>query len=255
MLALTRLQMRHPVEAVPSELIRKFGSFLLPRVPRGIEQFHLDRSYFEGSYRTLEVDPQLAVFSERTRIRNAVILLRPTTISVNSLAKSMSDMAALLGRRDSNLSFRITTTDSEGILYSIFPHFAEGGDVPLPSRRQGSGLISLQTLILLMRFGQLRVAAGDGFMMVIEEPRTPRTSATSTETDSDDANDGYANHRHNLTRRQLPSISSSARNSNGCKLRRRAECESASKSALRGRRTKPDTKPSAIQSSTRRSTR
>src|SRR3546814_16127612 len=28
----------------------------------------------------------------------------------------------------------------------------------------------MQTLILLMRFGRLRVARGDGFMMVIEEP-------------------------------------------------------------------------------------
>jgi hypothetical protein len=80
-----------------------------------------------------------------------------------------TDIAALLGRA-TQLKLRITTTDSEGILESVIPHFAVSKDVLLPSRRQGSGLISLQTLILLMRFGQLRVAAGDGFMMVIEEP-------------------------------------------------------------------------------------
>ena len=68
------------------------------------------------------------------------------------------------------LKLRLTTTDSAGILESVFPHFSEGGEVPILSRRHGSGLISLQTIILLIRFGQLRVAAGDGFMMVLEEP-------------------------------------------------------------------------------------
>src|SRR5271170_4213181 len=36
--------------------------------------------------------------------------------------------------------------------------------------RHGSGLVSLQTLILLMRFGHMRVERDEGFMMVIEEP-------------------------------------------------------------------------------------
>jgi putative ATP-dependent endonuclease of OLD family len=40
----------------------------------------------------------------------------------------------------------------------------------LPSRRHGNGLISLQTLVLLMRFGHLRKANGENFLMAIEEP-------------------------------------------------------------------------------------
>ena len=158
-----------PVEAVPSELIRKVGFFLVPAsrtwdrtISFGSELFRRVVSYVGGR-------PAAAVLAERTRLRTPQNPIEADDNLSELVGRINADMAALLGRR-TQLKLRITTTDSEGILDSIFPHFAEGGDVPLPSRRQGSGLISLQTLILLMRFGQLRVAAGDGFMMVIEEP-------------------------------------------------------------------------------------
>src|SRR3546814_15471110 len=66
---------------------------------------------------------------------------------------------------------RSTRTDTLFPYTTLFrSHFQGASPVALPSRRHGSGLISMQTLILLMRFGRLRVARGDGFMMVIEEP-------------------------------------------------------------------------------------
>src|SRR3546814_19845489 len=65
---------------------------------------------------------------------------------------------------------RISDWSSDVCSSDLIPHFQGASPVALPSRRHGSGLISMQTLILLMRFGRLRVARGDGFMMVIEEP-------------------------------------------------------------------------------------
>src|SRR5262249_15637355 len=65
---------------------------------------------------------------------------------------------------------RLTSTDSEGVLDAVMPHFAEPDRPQLPGRRHGNGLISLQTLVLLMRFGNLRKARGDNFAMLIEEP-------------------------------------------------------------------------------------
>jgi energy-coupling factor transporter ATP-binding protein EcfA2 len=157
------------VETVPSELIRKIGFFLVPAsrtwdrtISFGSELFRRVVSYVGGR-------PAAAVLAERARLRMPQNPLE-TDAHLSELVDNINtDIAALLGRA-TQLKLRITTTDSEGILESVIPRFAVSKDVPLPSRRQGSGLISLQTLILLMRFGQLRVAAGDGFMMVIEEP-------------------------------------------------------------------------------------
>jgi putative ATP-dependent endonuclease of the OLD family len=157
------------IETVPAELIRKIGFFLVPAsrtwdrtISFGSELFRRVVSYVGGK-------PAAAVLAERTRLRTPQNPLEADDNLSELVSKINADIAALLGR-PTQLKLRLTTTDSEGILESVFPHFAEGDDVPLPSRRHGSGLISLQTLILLMRFGQLRVGAGDGFMMVIEEP-------------------------------------------------------------------------------------
>ena len=157
------------IEMVPPELIRKIGFFLVPAnrtwdrtISFGSELFRRVVSYVGGR-------PAAAVLAERARLRAPQHPLETDDHLSELVGKINVDIAALLGR-PTKLKLRLTTTDSEGILESVFPHFAEGDNVPLPSRRHGSGLISLQTLILLMRFGQLRVAAGDGFMMVIEEP-------------------------------------------------------------------------------------
>ncbi len=40
----------------------------------------------------------------------------------------------------------------------------------MPSKRQGSGLVSLQSLFLLLHFGQKRINDGESFCMALEEP-------------------------------------------------------------------------------------
>lgn len=157
------------IASVPAELIRKIGFFLVPAsrtwdrtISFGSELFRRVVAYVGGR-------PAAAVLAERARLRVPENPLEEDGNLSELVGHINADLAALFGRMI-ELKLRLTTTDSEGILESVFPHFAEGADVPLPSRRHGSGLISLQTLILLMRFGQLRVTAGDSFMMVIEEP-------------------------------------------------------------------------------------
>ena len=65
----------------------------------------------------------------------------------------------------------MTATDSDGLLESVVSHYAhEGAALPLPARRHGSGLLSLQHLLLLLQFGRLRAEAHEGFWMALEEP-------------------------------------------------------------------------------------
>jgi putative ATP-dependent endonuclease of the OLD family len=74
-------------------------------------------------------------------------------------------------REAPTLQLRVTATDSDGLLEAVVPHYAKAGaPLGLPARRHGSGLISLQHLLLLLQFGQMRAQAGEGFWMALEEP-------------------------------------------------------------------------------------
>lgn len=68
------------------------------------------------------------------------------------------------------LQLRITATDSNSVLESVVPHFAHGDGPTLPSARQGTGLTSLQSLLLLMQFGKARADANKSFILAVEEP-------------------------------------------------------------------------------------
>jgi energy-coupling factor transporter ATP-binding protein EcfA2 len=157
------------IEQVPADLIRKLGFFLVPAsrtwdrtISFGSELFRRVVSYVGGK-------PAAAVLAERTRLRTPKDPLEADANLRELVSNIDDDLTALLGR-ETKLKLRLTSTDSEGILESVFSHFSTEEGIPLPSRRHGSGLVSLQTLILLMRFGQTRVANGEGFLMVIEEP-------------------------------------------------------------------------------------
>jgi len=65
---------------------------------------------------------------------------------------------------------RLTATDSDSVLESVVPHFVHGAGPTLPSQRQGTGLVSLQSLLLLMQFGQARAETGQSFVLAVEEP-------------------------------------------------------------------------------------
>ena len=83
--------------------------------------------------------------------------------NVNSEIKSLFGAAK-------DLRLLITSTDSEGVLDAVMPHFTGGGNALVPAKREGSGLVSLQSLFLLLHFGQERVKKGNSFVMALEEP-------------------------------------------------------------------------------------
>ena len=157
------------IATIPSELIRQVGFFLVPAsrtwdrtISFGSELFRRVVSYVGGR-------PAIAVLRERERLRAPDAPLEADGNLSQLVEEINADIKTLFGSA-AELKLRVTSTDSDGILEAIIPHFTEQQAVPLPSRRHGSGLISMQTLILLMRFGHIRVARGEGFMMIIEEP-------------------------------------------------------------------------------------
>lgn len=68
------------------------------------------------------------------------------------------------------LQLRITQTDSDSLLRSLVPHFIINDSISLPSNRHGTGLVSMQTMLLLMELGQARNENGESFILALEEP-------------------------------------------------------------------------------------
>jgi putative ATP-dependent endonuclease of OLD family len=157
------------VTSLPITLIKELGFFLVPATRTWDRMISFNSELFRRAVAYAGGNPAAAVLGERDRLRSPDLPLEDDPKLEALVSNVNADIARLFGR-PSQLKLRLTTTDSEGVLEAVVPHFVEGASVPLPSRRHGSGLISLQTLILLMRIGSLRLANNETFFMVIEEP-------------------------------------------------------------------------------------
>jgi putative ATP-dependent endonuclease of the OLD family len=124
---------------------------------------------FRRVIRTADGLPARTILDERNRLRwpesplEQDEHLRPVIDEVNE------EMARLVGRM-TPLRLRVTATDSASVLEAIIPHYQTAEQTPIPAKRQGSGLTSLQSLFLLLHFGQRRIQDGESFFMALEEP-------------------------------------------------------------------------------------
>jgi energy-coupling factor transporter ATP-binding protein EcfA2 len=155
--------------AVPAKLIRELGFFLIPASRSWDRMLSFGSELFRRVIRSSSGLPAQTIIAERNRLRNPKPRLeederlKPVVDEVNA------EISKLLGV-ESPLCLRLTATDSESVLEAVVPHFSIQGDGTVPSKRQGSGLVSLQSLLLLLHFGQKRIEDGEGFCMALEEP-------------------------------------------------------------------------------------
>jgi energy-coupling factor transporter ATP-binding protein EcfA2 len=85
------------------------------------------------------------------------------------VAHANAELAHLLSAAP-NLQLRLTSTDSSGVLEAVIPHYQQDMGPTLPTARQGSGLVSLQSLLLLMQLGRARAENNQSFVLAVEEP-------------------------------------------------------------------------------------
>lgn len=155
--------------SVPPTLIRELGLFLIPANRSWDRMLSFGSELFRRVIRSTDGLPAESILSERDRLRRPQppldddARLKPVVDKVNA------EIAKLFGVENS-LKLRLTATDSAAVLEAVIPHFSNPGGGTVPSKRQGSGLISLQSLFLLLHFGHKRIESGEGFCMVLEEP-------------------------------------------------------------------------------------
>ena len=113
--------------------------------------------------------PATAVRNERQRVWEPGEKLEDSG-GISGIVAAINDELAHLISASPKLRLRLTSTDSDGVLRAVVPHFQEGNGPTIPSSRQGSGLASLQSLLLLMQFGAARKAKSQCFILGVEEP-------------------------------------------------------------------------------------
>lgn len=113
--------------------------------------------------------PAAAVRAERVRVWNPAERLEAAAGIAGIVASINRELTHLMSTSP-ELQLRLTSTDSAGVLQAVVPHFRQGTGPTLPAARQGSGLASLQSLLLLMQFGAARREKSQSFILGVEEP-------------------------------------------------------------------------------------
>ncbi len=157
-----------PIEQVPMRLVNELGFFVLParRGWEGTVSFASD--LFRKTVSNAAGVPAKEILAQRDLLRMPPKPIEDSA-ELSALVTSMNEQLARLLIEKPKFQLRLTSADSEGVLQALLPHYASSG-VTLPVSRHGSGLLSLQTLLLLLEVGRARRKKGLPFILGLEEP-------------------------------------------------------------------------------------
>lgn len=157
-----------PVEIVPHHLVRDLGLFVLP-ARRGWEStVSFASDLFRRTVSNAAGLPASEILALRDELRNPSSPIERSP-RLASIIDSINVRLSGLLVDQPKLQLRLTAADAEAVLTALTPHYAMVGRT-LPASRHGSGLLSLQTLLLLLEVGRLRAEQRLNFILALEEP-------------------------------------------------------------------------------------
>jgi hypothetical protein len=156
---------------IQPKALQELGFFLVPASRTWDRWISFSSELFRRVVATRGDMPAQAVRAERQRLwtppDGARLEDQP---GLSEIVNAANDELRALMASAPRLQLRLTATDSDSVLESVVPHFVQGAGPTLPSLRQGAGLVSLQSLLLLMQFGKARAETGQSFVLAVEEP-------------------------------------------------------------------------------------
>lgn len=159
------------LRTIRSKALQELGFFLVPASRTWDRWISFTSELFRRVVATRGGMPAQAVRAERQRLwspsKDARLEDQP---GLSEIVSSANDELRALMASAPRLQLRVTATDSDSVLGSVIPHFFQEAGPTLPASRQGTGLVSLQSLLLLMQFGKARAETGQSFVLAVEEP-------------------------------------------------------------------------------------
>lgn len=154
---------------VPGKLIQEL-SFYLVRASRTWDKvFSWGNELFKRAVLAAAAQPAGALLAERDRLR-APDQPIDTDPGIEPLIQNLNKELALSFPNAPQVQLRLTGTDSRSVMEAVSAHFASADGISIPASRQGSGLVSMQGVLLLLELGRARAKAGGEFLMALEEP-------------------------------------------------------------------------------------
>lgn len=157
------------VVRLPDRLLSEIGYFVLPARRTWAGTISFGSEMFRKAVATLGGLPATSVLSHLERLRSPDPALEDDP-KLKPLVDRINASMAQLIPGSPKLQLRVTDTDSHSFLRALVPHYERAGRASLPAGRHGTGLISLQTLVLLLEIGRARRAKGESFILALEEP-------------------------------------------------------------------------------------
>jgi putative ATP-dependent endonuclease of the OLD family len=161
--------MEDAVAPLPYKLLREIGFFVLPARRTWPSTISFGSELFRKAVATLGGIPAQAVLVQRNALRHPISPLEHDP-QIQPLVESINARLTQLIPGRPKLQLRVTSTDSESLLQALVPHYERDDGVSLPVGRHGTGLLSLQTLVLLLEIGRARRKDGESFILALEEP-------------------------------------------------------------------------------------
>jgi energy-coupling factor transporter ATP-binding protein EcfA2 len=159
------------LRTIHAKVLQELGFFLVPASRTWDKWISFSSELFRRVVATRGDMPAQAVRAERARLWTPPEGTRlEDQPGLSEIVGAANDELRALMASAPRLQLRLTSTDSDSVLESVVPHFAHGTGPTLPSQRQGTGLVSLQSLLLLMQFGKARAETGQSFVLAVEEP-------------------------------------------------------------------------------------
>lgn len=157
------------VQQIPYRLFDDIGYYVLParRTWEGAVSFGSE--LFRKAVAAVGGIPAQTILNERNRLREPQSPLE-SDVGLAPLVERINSHLAQLLPFSPEFQLRVTSTDSDSLIRSLVPHYKSEEDISLPVGRHGSGLLSLQTFILLLELGRERIRQGKPFMLAMEEP-------------------------------------------------------------------------------------
>lgn len=157
------------IDRFPDRLLSEVGFFVLPARRTWAATISFGSELFRKAVATLDGVPATTVIHHRDALRSPSSPLEDDG-ALQPLIQSINTRMAQLVPGNPRLQLRVTSTDSESLLQALVPHYQRDEGGSLPAGRHGTGLISLQTLVLLLEIGRARKTAGQSFILALEEP-------------------------------------------------------------------------------------
>jgi len=150
-------------------LLNDLGYYVLPARREWDAVVSFNSDLFRRTVSNLAGIPADEILVQRDALRNPVVKIE-TSDKLSALVNGLNDRLARLAPNAPKFQLRVTAGDSEAVLQALLPHYAGQNGPSLPAARHGSGLVALQSLLLLLEIGHVRLTKGHPFILAMEEP-------------------------------------------------------------------------------------